>query len=108
MRRERVEPVMSTLCSAFVAARGREPDRRIAQASADPKGVQLRTLSQILRTNVPCEFGRRHGFADLSDPASYADAVPVRDYEAFRPYVDRMLAGEDGPRAGSPVARSPP
>ena len=86
---------MSALCSAFVAARGREPNRRIAQASADPKGVQLRTLSRILGTNASCEFGRRHGFADLSDPASYADAVPVRDYEAFRPYVDRMLAGEE-------------
>ena len=86
---------MSALCSAFVAARGREPNRRIAQASTDPKGVQLQTLSQILSTNASCEFGRRHGFAYLSDPASYADAVPARDYEAFRPYVDRMLAGEE-------------
>ena len=86
---------MSALCSALVAARGREPNRRIAQASTDPKGVQLQTLQRILSTNASCEFGRRHGFVGLSDPARYADAVPVRDYEAFRPYVDRMLAGEE-------------
>ena len=85
---------MSALCSALVAARGREPNRRIAQASTDPKGVQLQTLQRILSTNASCEFGRRHGFVGLSDPARYADAVPVRDYEAFRPYVDRMLAGK--------------
>lgn len=84
-----------SVCRAFVAARGREPNRRIAEASTDPKGVQLRTLRRILSTNASCEFGRRHGFADSSGPATYADAVPVRDYEAFRPYVDRMLAGEE-------------
>jgi hypothetical protein len=35
-----------------------------------------------------------HGFSRVASAADYASAVPIADYEAFRPYVKRIVGGE--------------
>ncbi len=39
-------------------------------------------------------FGREHGLDKVHDHAGLVRAVPLRDYEALRPYIDRIKAGE--------------
>ncbi len=36
-------------------------------------------------------FGKEHGFDSIRTPADFARQVPIRDYEGFRPYVDRIV-----------------
>jgi hypothetical protein len=62
-------------------------------ATRRPREAQARLLRTLLRDNADTVFGRQHGFGDLT-PAEYARRVPVRDYEALRPYVARVIAGE--------------
>jgi hypothetical protein len=82
------------LLSRVVVARGRSPARRLREARQAPLRVQQETLRRILARNAGCDFGREHGFARIGTSAEYRAAVPVRDYEALLPYVERMLAGE--------------
>lgn len=66
----------------------------IASIVAQPARCQQRLLAQLLKTAAHTAFGRDHGFASIRDYDAYRQQVPVRDYEAFRPYIDRVVGGE--------------
>ncbi len=63
-------------------------------ATARPAEAQARVLERLLRANADTAFARDHDLGGLPSPREYAQRVPVRDYEALRPYVSRVLAGE--------------
>ena len=56
--------------------------------------LQRRTLRQLLAVGSRTAFGHDHGLNGGMDADGFAAAVPVRDYDAMRPYIDRMLEGE--------------
>jgi GH3 auxin-responsive promoter len=68
--------------------------RAFEAATAAPAAAQARVLARLLSTNAGTVFGREHGFATTETPATFARRVPIRDYEAFRPYMNRVVAGE--------------
>lgn len=39
-------------------------------------------------------FGKDHHFSDIHDYASFKKNVALRDYEALKPYIDRIVNGE--------------
>lgn len=65
-------------------------------AARDPAAAQSLVLRQILERNSDTEFGRLHQFGDIASEAAYRERVPIRDYEGFRPYVERLLSGATG------------
>lgn len=70
---------------------------RVASWDAALRNVrrsQLDTLSALLRHAEGTEFGRAHGFAQVMDHSSFMRRVPIGDYDAFSPHIDRMRAGE--------------
>ncbi|MFI0909810.1 GH3 auxin-responsive promoter family protein [Streptomyces abikoensis] len=67
---------------------------RLAGALADLRGHQQRVLSDLLDFNAGTEFGERHGFARIRDVDDFRKAVPVQDYAAHAPLIERMAAGE--------------
>jgi len=69
--------------------------RRAFEAAADhPVSAQMRVLRRLLGDNADTAFGREHAFAAGATPAEFARRVPIGDYEAFRPWVARIVAGE--------------
>ena len=69
--------------------------------NADPASAQAGVLSDLLTQAADTAFGRDHGFADLAamsdsaeQAAAFRKAVPVRDYEGLKSYVERAVAGE--------------
>lgn len=68
--------------------------RSFEQATWKPQEAQWKKLQQILRNNAQTEFGRQHGFDKIRSVKDYQAAVPIRDYEALRPWMERVLAGE--------------
>ncbi len=68
--------------SAFLAAHERTAE------------VQEDLLRRMLAAHADTAFGRDHGFARIRTWADFAAAVPVGDYEARRPYLERVLNGE--------------
>ncbi|HEY3117366.1 MAG TPA: GH3 auxin-responsive promoter family protein, partial [Chloroflexota bacterium] len=75
-------------------ALGRRAWDRFAAATRDPGRAQEALLSRLLEANATSLFGREHSFASLRNWEDYRSAVPIGDYERFRPYVNRMVAGE--------------
>jgi hypothetical protein len=68
--------------------------RAFEAATANPAETQARVLRALLRDNADTTFGRQHGFASTHSPAAFARRVPIRGFEALRPYVARILVGE--------------
>lgn len=68
-----------------IQARYRAPLLRLAQ---DPSKAQWALLSSILRANAETDFGRRHGFAAITDWQAYRAAVPLQTYESLREDID--------------------
>ena len=79
--------------SLAMAGMGATARRRLVQATRNVGGTQARVLRTILRENAFTDFGRAHGFSKISDWASYRAAVPVGDFQAFAPMIERQMAG---------------
>ena len=69
-------------------------DRQTRAWATKPFETQQRTLEQITTAAAHTAFGRDHRFAEVRSHQDLIQAVPVRDYEALRPYIDRVVAGE--------------
>jgi hypothetical protein len=57
---------------------------------------QARALADIVRHAAGTEFGRAHGFASVRRYEDFVRRVPIGDYDAFSPYIERMRRGERG------------
>jgi hypothetical protein len=68
--------------------------KRVMRHAMDAVGAQEKVLRMLVRSAQGTAFGKEHRFGDASDHASLVAAVPLRDYEGFRPYIDRIVAGE--------------
>lgn len=64
------------------------------RATKDVRGSQARVLRDLMTYAAATEYGRKHSFATVKTYQDYRNAVPVVDYEALRPYIDRHARGE--------------
>jgi hypothetical protein len=67
--------------------------KQTLQWSQQPGNYQLQTLQMLVREGAHTLFGKDHGFADIKTYRDFKKQVPIRDYEALKPYVDKMLEG---------------
>ena len=72
-------------------------------ACAHPRATQLALLQHLLRANAQTAFGRAHDFARIGDIESFRAAVPIRSYDALRPWIDRAANGEPAVLTTAPV-----
>jgi len=61
---------------------------------AKPLFAQEKVFRQLLSQAAQTQFGKDHNFDQIQTYADFAAQVPIRDYEALRPYVDRVVNGE--------------
>ena len=84
---------MGAFATSIVHLRGLKAAVPLMRAIKDPARSQAALLRQLLQQNADTVFGRKHGFARISTMQDYAAAVPISDYETFRPYVDQIVQG---------------
>lgn len=67
---------------------------RFGHALANPRLVQQQKLRQLLRKSANTEFGKAHRFDTISNYEEFTRRVPISDYTAFAPWIDRICRGE--------------
>ncbi|WP_435883147.1 GH3 family domain-containing protein [Streptomyces microflavus] len=67
---------------------------RLTHALGDMRSRQHGVLADLLDFNSGTAFGRQHGFGRVRDIDDFRRAVPVRDYSAHAPLIERMASGE--------------
>lgn len=80
----------STIFRSFLTPRLRAIDR----FRRHPLETQAQMLRERLEEGRRTAFGREYGLAKVQSAEAFAAALPTFDYEGFKPYVSRMMAGE--------------
>lgn len=81
--------IKSILAKPFAAVIDARIRKSMTTALADQAGI----FQHLLKTASITDFGKEHHFRDVNDHAAFRQAVPLRDYEAFRPYIERIKEG---------------
>ena len=68
--------------------------RRFKRVLREPEAAQTAWLGEALARDAQSVFGREHGFGGMADYASFARRVPLRGWEDFSPWVERVRNGE--------------
>lgn len=80
----------------IMSAAGKPLFRKIDRAADDIRSAQRQVLTSIIEQTRDTVFGREHRFDLIKTFEDYQKAVPIRDFEGHRPYIDRMCRGEAG------------
>lgn len=63
--------------------------------SSNSVATQNKVFQELIRQAKNTQFGQDHHFEQIQTPSDFAQQVPVRDYEQLKPYVDRVVKGEE-------------
>ena len=61
----------------------------------NPMETQQNVFQNLLASAKETQFGKDHNFSEIKSFEDFAKQVPIRDYEELRPYVDRVVNGEE-------------
>jgi hypothetical protein len=68
--------------------------RNIQHWSANAVACQEKIMHQLLRDAAPTAFGKDHQFQGIRDYEGFKKAIPIRDYEELKGYIERIKQGE--------------
>ena len=63
--------------------------------SQNPIETQQKVFQDLIRHAKTTEFGLDHDFSKIKSFEDFAKQVPIRDYEELKPYVDKVVKGEE-------------
>lgn len=68
--------------------------RRMDKSKTDPFPFQERCLPELIANGKDTFFGKEHRFDSIRGIKDFQRNIPVRDYNAFTPYITRLRQGE--------------
>ncbi|MFD0990541.1 GH3 auxin-responsive promoter family protein [Mariniflexile jejuense] len=60
-----------------------------------PFETQEKVFQNLISEATSTQFGKDHDFISINNHADFVKRVPIRDYEQLKPYVERVVAGEE-------------
>ena len=55
---------------------------------------QQAVFEQLIKGGIKTEFGKDHAFDTIKSHEDFVKQVPIRDYEAFKPYIEKIKEGK--------------
>lgn len=68
---------------------------KIEKWSQNPVETQHKVFKKLISEAKDTAFGKDHDFQAIQSPSDFAKNVPIRDYEELKPYVNRVVSGEE-------------
>jgi len=79
----------------FAKIFAKEIYRKTQVWATNPIETQRKVFEDLIRQAKNTSFGLDHHFNQIKTVADFAKNVPIRDYEALKPYVERVVKGEE-------------
>src|SRR5690606_37386298 len=70
----------------------------------NPIDTQKTVFNALIGSARFTEFGKQYNFDNLSSIRDFKNAVPVSDYDDLKPYIQRILDGEQNILWNSPIS----
>lgn len=80
----------SLLAKPFASIIANKVKKEMQRAVEDQESI----WQELTKTGKKTEFGKDHQFDQITSYEAYKQAVPIRDYEQFRPYIDKIKEGK--------------
>ncbi len=77
---------------------------RIEAWKTHPVDAQREVLQDLVTSAQYTEFGRKYNFSDLFNIRSFKQRVPIHDYEDMKPYIERIMNGEENILWNTPIS----
>jgi len=85
---------MFSLKAALAKPFAKRVFKSIQKWSNNPVETQEKVFRELITKATATQFGEDHDFISINSHTDFVKRVPVRDYEALKPYVERVVAGE--------------
>ena len=82
--------IKSFLAKPFANYIYRQIKKDMATAIADQQSI----FNHLIKIASRTEFGKEHRFNTIKSHEDFVKQVPVRDYEAFKPYIEKIKEGK--------------
>ncbi|MBK7377022.1 MAG: GH3 auxin-responsive promoter family protein [Chitinophagaceae bacterium] len=81
--------IKSILAKPFAGYIYKQIKKGMETAVADQQSI----FNQLIKVGTKTVFGKDHDFANIRSHEDFVRKVPLRDYEAFRPYIEKIKQG---------------
>ncbi|HUM47672.1 MAG TPA: GH3 auxin-responsive promoter family protein [Chitinophagales bacterium] len=69
--------------------------RQVMKWSKDAARSQEFLFHKLIHDGKKTAFGKEHDFQNITTHKDFIERVPTREYEAFKPYIERIKQGEE-------------
>ncbi|MBN8836828.1 MAG: GH3 auxin-responsive promoter family protein [Sphingobacteriia bacterium] len=91
------------LLSPAISRLARLRSWRIEQWASNAIATQREVLQDLFTHGQYTEIGRRFGMAGISTIREFKAAVPIQEYNDLKPYIERLMHGEENLLWNTPV-----
>jgi hypothetical protein len=77
---------------------------RIENWSSHPEAAQREVLQELVTAAQYTEFGRKYKFSRLFSLKEFKKNIPIHEYDDIKPYILRMMEGEENILWNTPVS----
>lgn len=81
--------------TVFAIPFAKQVRKRVYKWAYQPHKTQEKVFKKLISKAKNTAFGKDHNFEKIQSYSDFKKNVPVHDYEGLRPYVDRIVAGEE-------------
>jgi len=77
---------------------------KIENWSSNPIAAQRDVLQDLVTSAQYTEFGKKYEFSKLFTVRKFKDSVPIHEYDDIKPYIHRMMNGEENILWNTPIS----
>ncbi len=82
--------IKSFLAKPFASYIYKQIKKEMVNAVEDQQAI----FNQLIKVGTKTEFGKDHGFDTIKTYEDFVKQVPIRDYEAFKVYIEKIKEGK--------------
>jgi len=82
--------IKSFLAKPYATYKYKQIKKSMLTAVVDQDNI----FSSLIKTAAKTEFGKQHQFEKIKTHADYVKNVPIREYEDFKPYIEKIKQGK--------------
>ncbi|WP_396602614.1 GH3 auxin-responsive promoter family protein [Algibacter sp. R77976] len=86
---------MLSLKSALAKPFAKRVYKKVQKWANNPIATQEKVFQELISEAASTAFGKDHDFISINNHNDFVQRVPIRDYEALKPYVEKVVAGEE-------------
>ncbi len=86
---------MLSIKSSLAKPFAKRVKKKVLKWANNPIETQKKVFQDLISVAAGTQFGIDHDFISINSHEDFVKRVPVRDYEALKPYVERVVEGEE-------------